>query len=1375
MSGESPKSEWSTEEIILGSIVGAETLALGTVMSSRYVGLKMDERSGVRLKKEDAQFVKVFSEFLSMKQGEGETLLAFNQRKKEFLTKNYQDFVQYKKFAKQLKMSLTDYVSMNADVVLNRSKWVKSLRELNKELGGRLSDEMIEKLSKRVVSFSPTVKGSDGVQNIHLNTEELLKKMVRKANTPPDGKYFACMLEDFVNMPKSKPVFFMPDNGWLQKNMAGGVHWSYSAAIQMKNNDMVDGTLMHEIHHHVNKRSVRMVQRFGHEHLGRFFDEALSRSDNWLVDEFFQKNAVLKDIRLHYEMMAESLFPNDPAKQARYVFKEARGRYISIMLAGDEKSIQAEMDDFYLKTGAKKTAKQVDFDNIQSEVSDWYDYYQSSYNYRIQKGGETTRTRVNEYLKEHFGADVKMGENLLFELDEREKKLPELLANKDRSVCVDPKKAKQIVAEWKKRGVELTQTEVGSDIRLEVPEKYSEAFYSFLYERGIQLNEDLTLCFKPQKRNGKICYECIGEREKYPYYVKMIKEHYQKLGIQVDIHPETGRLTVHSDSVEAFESFYKNKIDSLRIQDFKTSGNGFVLDSTGMDQKTRHDFMSKYEEFDVYPIDLVGENKILIEQEDIDRFKRLREYDIAIKTSRSSVDFANDGVEVVTKHSLEIPKHSLETPNVPKGRVARVVDAIQKGRAALNGAVDNVVSSAVKVGIKAAAPVLNTKAGQRVVQGAQKVGAMVSATKAGVVARISKVPGGARALKAMGVVGKVAKVGGPAVSAAMAAVDPKGTKQMYSDVVHGRWDKVFKETVEGTVSLVTNPDEVGQYLWDATTNTISDHYQGAETVWDYTVKTGEGLGKGLSNTADVLTHIGVENHDLIINSTMNAQMAGLNWIGSQMGMDSAFVMNQYEYKEYQKDPVGYVCRFINPIMEDRKTGLRDDDTFFSVVESGNIKRFNAFLEKGGEIPNKLSGNIVSKNIDGVEVEEYGYNPYNTALGVAIGAGQVDMAMVLYHKKDVNINGVNKANGDTTLMSLLKQMAPDEGSLEYYSGAFLDIAKNNNYTEKTKKNFTSAMVMVDGMLQDKTLDVHATNMEGKDAFMVAAETGHYLAVETLKNRGADIHRTTKNGSNALHFCTHNELMTHRLIALGLDVNHVNNNGQTPLMVAFQKHENINTIDPLLAKTDDKGLAALLKSEKHIAYLASYLQKEPYALCHVIKNPKMMGALLAMGLDANIPNKEGKTPLMLALESGQIADESMALLLDSMDEKGVELLAKSAKHQSLLDRCFEEKPDLLMVMLANEKHPLNAFLSKKHPELKQDVMLALKEMEEQETGSASLQEDGVQVVVETGAMDAQNEGENKAQKPNAIATLAKAGQNYQELVDQPYGVCRRDERT
>jgi hypothetical protein len=150
-------------------------------------------------------------------------------------------------------------------------------------------------------------------------------------------------------------------------------------------------------------------------------------------------------------------------------------------------------------------------------------------------------------------------------------------------------------------------------------------------------------------------------------------------------------------------------------------------------------------------------------------------------------------------------------------------------------------------------------------------------------------------------------------------------------------------------------------------------------------------------------------------------------------------------------------------------------------------------------------------------------------------------------------------------------------------------------------------------------------------------------------------------------------------------------------------------------------------------------------------------------------------MLALESGQIADESMALLLDSMDEKGVELLAKSAKHQSLLDKYFEEKPDLLMVMLANEKHPLNAFLSKKHPELKQDVMLALKELEEQEMGSASLQEDGVQVVVETGAMDAQNEGENKAQKPNAIATLAKAGQNYQELVDQPSGVYRRDERT
>ena len=415
----------------------------------RYEQLKADSNAGIPLKQDDEYFLKAFSEFLSMKQGEGETLSAFNQRKKDFLTKNYQHFVQYEKFAKQLEMSLPDYILINEDIAINRPKWSRSAKRLNKTLGGQLSDDLVEVLSRRIISYSPVIKGKEGSQRINLNTEELLYNFVKRANTPPDGKYFACMLEDFVKMPDASSIVFMPDNGWLQKNSADGVHMPRSSSIQLKNNDMDNySALMHEIHHYVNDNAVRTVQKGGHNHLGNFFNEALSKSDDWLVDSDYNQNAVLKDIRLHYEGEAKKLYPNDISKQARYAFTKARGCYMTIMLAGDKESIQAEINDFYLKTGAKKTATNKDFDDVRGEVLEWYDDYQDWYKYQFQKGGEATRARVNEYLKKHFGADVKMGDNFLQHLDQRffkkgflktldQKDIMVALKNNKPTVCVD--------------------------------------------------------------------------------------------------------------------------------------------------------------------------------------------------------------------------------------------------------------------------------------------------------------------------------------------------------------------------------------------------------------------------------------------------------------------------------------------------------------------------------------------------------------------------------------------------------------------------------------------------------------------------------------------------------------------------------------------------------------------------------------------------------------------------------------------------------------------------------------------------------------------------------------------------------------------------
>ncbi len=720
-------------------------------------------------------------------------------------------------------------------------------------------------------------------------------------------------------------------------------------------------------------------------------------------------------------------------------------------------------------------------------------------------------------------------------------------------------------------------------------------------------------------------------------------------------------------------------------------------------------------------------------------------------------DFKREGIQVAPNMDTRSRTEVSDLTNTPEGhvdnettfdgrnsssKIKRVKEGISRGRDSLNRTVNAAVAGAVGVGLKVASPLLNTEAGQKVVQGVAKVHSAVATAKAGAVASVSKLPGGGKALQALRVAGKVAKVGGPVATVVTAAIDPKGTKEMISDVCHGRFDKIARECWEGVVVIASNPEEIPTIpiqLLEAITNTVSDHYKEAETFEDYASKTGEALSQAGLNVADVLTHLGGEGFDLLFARQHNARMEMMNGLFAQFGSKKQLVIGQQDYKHYQNDPLKYMYHVFNPIVQDKETGLRDDDTFFSVIESGNVARLKAFIERGGEIPQNLVGQPIAKDLDGLTVKRNGYNPYTTPLGVAIGAGQMDMAALLYHKGGMDINGINEATKDTTLMSLLYQMAPDESVEEYYTGAFLNIAKNESYSPKAKKDFMTAMAMVDAMLQDETLDIHATNTYGKDAFMVAVETGHSVAVDTLLKRGADIHRTTKDGSNALHLCTHNELMTYQLIAKGVDVNQMNKRGKTPLMMALEKHQNINTIAPLLAKTDDRGLEALLKSEKHIAQLAKYVEKQPYALCHVIHNPKMMNALLSMGLDANIKNPQGKTPLMLALETNGTPDISMSLLLDTMDEKGVDTLLQSKKHTELFDAYLKEKPEILMVILASEKHPLHPILAKKHPELLEDVQLALQEMDAEEKQVEALNmKDGITVVVAQ-----RKEGQTQAQ--------------------------------
>lgn len=645
-----------------------------------------------------------------------------------------------------------------------------------------------------------------------------------------------------------------------------------------------------------------------------------------------------------------------------------------------------------------------------------------------------------------------------------------------------------------------------------------------------------------------------------------------------------------------------------------------------------------------------------------------------------------------------------------KATLSRVANAIQEGRDALNAGADKMIDGVKKIAGKAMSPLLQTRVGQATTKVATKVTTTVSGAQVKATQKIASLPGGGKALKAFGAISKVAKAGGPVATFAMAAIDPNGTKEFISDVAHLRLGKIATDTWDGLVQITMHPIDTGEQITGLVKNSVSAHYEGATTTWDYTKKTGQAVLTGVHNLGEVGVHLGATVNDVLFNNSANAQLALRNLCLEMAGSDKRYIYDQFTYDKYVQDPIGFISRMYVPVREDIKTGLRDDDTLYTVIESGNPARLQAFINAGGDVNQNLRGRPTGTSVSGRQETQYGYVPYDTAFGMAVGAGHMHMASLLYQQGNVPINGTNEATGDTSFMSLMRHMAPDQECEEYYSGTVYDKTPPQNWSEKAKSNYMHALALTDTLLSRDDLNIHATNLAGQDAFMVAAQTGHLLAVDQLKKKGANINRVAKNGSNALHFAVHNQTMTGHLLAMGVNANQVNNQGETPLMVALRKKENINTVAPLLAATNQEGLKALMHSEKHLAYFVRYAQQEPYALCHVVKNPLMTKAMIEMGFDVTQKNPEGQTPLMLALSGGDECKLTVAVLLDGLDQKGLDALAKSPEQMALLKKYFEKNPEILTAILTAQESPLQQMLALAYPERNQQVKDALATVDE-----------------------------------------------------------------
>ncbi len=168
-------------------------------------------------------------------------------------------------------------------------------------------------------------------------------------------------------------------------------------------------------------------------------------------------------------------------------------------------------------------------------------------------------------------------------------------------------------------------------------------------------------------------------------------------------------------------------------------------------------------------------------------------------------------------------------------------------------------------------------------------------------------------------------------------------------------------------------------------------------------------------------------------------------------------------------------------------------------------------------------------------------------------------------------------------------------------------------KKDTKSFLS-------MLTSQIADVNIVNSKGDPLIVVAATLGNYGAVEELILSGADVNKPnafTKDTALLRSLYNGHTDIAQRLVFSGANINAVNNYKHSPLYVALEK-KNIALIDLFLTNGVKEGLNS------------NYLFRSA-----ATKNETGVIAMLKGGVNPNVANEKGNTPLIISASLGDLA--------------------------------------------------------------------------------------------------------------------------------------------
>lgn len=160
-----------------------------------------------------------------------------------------------------------------------------------------------------------------------------------------------------------------------------------------------------------------------------------------------------------------------------------------------------------------------------------------------------------------------------------------------------------------------------------------------------------------------------------------------------------------------------------------------------------------------------------------------------------------------------------------------------------------------------------------------------------------------------------------------------------------------------------------------------------------------------------------------------------------------------------------------------------------------------------------------------------------------------------------------------------------------------------------------------ILRTRTPDVNIVNSKGDPLIVVAATLGNYAVVEELILQGADVNQPnafTKDTALIRSLYNGHTDIAQRLVYSGANINAVNNYNHSPLYIALEKN-NVPLIDLFLINGVKEGL-----------------NKEYLFRSVSLKNPTGVLTMLKGGVDPNVSNDKGNTPLIIASSLGDLVN-------------------------------------------------------------------------------------------------------------------------------------------